>query len=72
MKGWWIVTLVAGLLVAALLHGGIYEIRVAGGESAHAFRLNKFTGTIAYCKEIICFPVHWRSFSEDVVLPELK
>lgn len=73
------VVLVAGLLLAALLNGGVYTIVAAGSGgsggsggshdvSGHtgdtgdivAYRLNRFTGSITYCRYGGCavVPVH--------------
>lgn len=60
--------LVIGLMVAAILHGGIYTVVVAGSggsggsrESAGdpgtvgAYRINRFTASVVWCAGRSCF-----------------
>jgi hypothetical protein len=43
--------LAASILLAALLHGGIYTVAV-GGATGVAYRANRFTGQI-----VVCYPL---------------
>lgn len=54
-----LIVLIAGavLLLAALLHGGIYVVSSAGGI---AYVLNRYTGSVVACdfrREPYCWPV---------------
>ena len=56
MKAWscryWLIGVAIGALwVAALLHGGIYQI--AGGERA-IYKINRFTGSVWFCLRDTC------------------
>lgn len=64
--------LLAGLvfILAALAHGGVYTIVVAGagaGASSeyightevHAYRVNRFTGSVVFCDGFRCMDVRW-------------
>ncbi len=61
------VVLAVGLVLAALAHGGVYAIVIAGsgggGEGISgdiaAYRVNKFTGEVATCRSDACVPVRW-------------
>lgn len=50
------VVLALGLILAALAHGGIYTMTTSGGESAFAYRINRFTGEIEACLGFKCRP----------------
>lgn len=55
------------LILAALIHGGIYQMVIAGsgggGEGitgdVRAYRLNRFTGHVDFCPRNVCAPVTW-------------
>ena len=56
-----------GLVLAAFVHGGLYQIVIAGSEgggegiagSIEAYRMNRFTGEIILCHEpFACGLVH--------------
>ena len=56
-----------GLILAAFLHGGMYQMVIAGsgggGEGiagdVRAYRVNRFTGEIDHCAAFRCRPVTW-------------
>jgi len=50
------IIIAAGLIIAALFHGGIYEMTGTGFDS-FAYRLNKFTGSVQVCVGFECEPV---------------
>jgi hypothetical protein len=60
---WAAMILAVGLVLAALAHGGVYEIVAghAGGQSDSGtpsfFRVNKFTGSAVWCAGVACFAV---------------
>lgn len=45
------------ILAAALLHGGLYEVR---GEAGRLYVVNRWTGQVTYCVPTYCVPVHHR------------
>lgn len=66
MNIWSAIILATGLIVAALGHGGIYEMVPAGGEGTGAYRVNKFTGGVDRCHFSWCVPLWWR---EEIRVP---
>lgn len=64
--------LATGLILGALAHGGIYQVKVAGtgGNEAvvgdiGAYRINRFTGDIVWCRLRNCMPVTWREQRQE-------
>jgi hypothetical protein len=55
----WTVALVVGFILAAFIHGGIYQFDSVG--TGGGFRTNKFTGSVAFCAGDECFPAKWTS-----------
>jgi hypothetical protein len=54
----WAMILAAGLVLAALAHGGVYEITTpAGGQVDFVgiYRVNKFTGSVLFCAARACY-----------------
>lgn len=47
----WVIVLAAGLILAAFVHGGVYQIV---GTPVYVYRLNKFTGQITFCVATEC------------------
>lgn len=53
------VILAFGLILAAFLNGGIYEIAAAGGSGdVAAYRLNRFTGRVMLLRNGVTLPTH--------------
>jgi hypothetical protein len=50
------IILAAGVVLAALSHGGLYVAIPAGGakDVDSMYRINKFTGSVLYCQERAC------------------
>jgi len=68
MAAWWAGLVVAlGLIVSALVHGGIYTTVVAGSGGGgagipgevRAWRVNEFTGDISVCVGWQCRSAMW-------------
>jgi len=58
--------IVIALIVAAILHGGVYEMTTAGaGPAAFGWRLNKITGAIDACNGFSCAPASWPTKKSD-------
>lgn len=51
MRQWWPAILAVAILLAALVHGGLYDVRASGGG---IYRVNKFTGGVTYCVHGTC------------------
>lgn len=49
------------LLLAALLNGGIYQLSSESGEGPYTHRMNRFTGSVSYCRAMHCQPVTWHA-----------
>lgn len=47
--------LVAGLVLAAIIHGGIYRTATLGGSHPRVYVVNKFTGSVRACVGVVCF-----------------
>jgi len=72
----WATVLAIGIILAAFLHGGIYQVVIAGAGSGgggegisgdygfNAYRLNRFTGDMVFCQTSFCRPVTWRDRRE--------
>lgn len=54
------IVLAIGFVVAAILHGGIYQLH-ASHQTATGFvyRLNRLTGSIAFCSVYHCDTAEW-------------
>ncbi len=56
----WVIVLAVALILAAFIQGGIYEFDSVG--TGGGFRVNKFTGSVAFCAGAECFPANWGTF----------
>ncbi len=46
--------LAIGLILASLIHGGLYSVTSAGGDNQVVFRVNRFTGSTTWCVLTVC------------------
>lgn len=51
------VIIALSLILAAILHGGVYQITSAGSERPFVWRVNKFTGSMIGCLGWNCEPL---------------
>lgn len=60
------VVLAIGFVVAAILHGGIYQLQASHDQTATGFvyRLNRLTGSIAACTVYHCDTAEWAQSSK--------
>jgi hypothetical protein len=60
LTSWAAVVLAIALVAAAILHGGIYELRASGStEQPIVWRLNRLTGTVDMCNASTCADTAW-------------
>ncbi len=48
-----------GIVIAAFVHGGVYTGLRTSQEAAVLYRVNKFTGDVAFCRADVCEHPPW-------------
>ena len=48
------IILALGLILAALVYGGMYQVTSTGTDRPFMWRINKFTGSVAVCLGVNC------------------